>query len=191
MSDKLLYLAAGGFALIIGLVVNEFALRRGKPVYVIIGIFAAIHAGMVFAKAPYWRNTQVYLEKALEFSSGFYLAHYSLGYAYVKKQAYDKALTQFNLAIKADPDFSLAHNNIGNIHFLRRDYDKALASWQRAVETDPENPMPYYNIGLILQSKGDIQGALVYYEKYLVKAPAPDPRAVRQIQQLRARQAIP
>lgn len=191
MSDKILYLAAGGFAVIIGLIANEFSSRQRKTAYVLIGVLAAVHAGMVFAKGPYWRNTKVYLEKAIEFTPGFYLAHYSLGYAYVKEQDYDRALAQFNLTIEADPAFSLAHNNIGNIYFMKREYDKALVSWQRAIETDPANPMPYYNVGLILQSKGDIKGALIYFDNYLKNAASPDPRAVMQIQQLRARQTNP
>ena len=191
MSDKILYLAGGGFAVLLALVANEFSVRWRAPVYVLLGLFAVIHAGMVFAKAPYWRDTRVYLEKALEFAPGFYLAHYSLGYAYVNQQAFDKALTQFTLTVAAEPGFSLAHNNLGNIHFMRREYDQAMAAWQRAIETDPGNPMPYFNIGLVLQRKGDLKGAMSFYEKYLSKVPVPDPRAVRQIEQLRAQLPSP
>lgn len=186
MSDKLLYVAAGGFAVLIALAACEFVPRRNYA-YVLIGLFAVVHSGIVLAKAPYWRNTRVYLEKALEFTPGFYLAHYTLGYAYIKEKAYDKALEQFSLVVKANPAMSLAHNNMGNIYYLRREYDQAMVSWQRAIETDPQNPMPYFNMGLIQKHRGNYQEALAYFERYLNKVPAADPRVLGQINQLRER----
>ncbi|MDR1363285.1 MAG: tetratricopeptide repeat protein [Spirochaetaceae bacterium] len=49
------------------------------------------------------------------------------------QQAYDKAITDYNRAVRLDPDFALAYNGRGNAYDGKGDYDRAIADCNQAV----------------------------------------------------------
>jgi tetratricopeptide (TPR) repeat protein len=59
---------------------------------------------------------------------------------YLKKGDDDRAIADYDQALKLDPNYALAYNNRGNAHFLKKNYDRAIADYDQAIRIDPLAP---------------------------------------------------
>jgi len=67
-------------------------------------------------------------QRAISLNPDYAQAHYNLATAYEDVLEYDKALVEYQTAIRADPLLHLAYNNLARLYILRRlDYASALA----------------------------------------------------------------
>jgi tetratricopeptide (TPR) repeat protein len=167
MADKLLYLAALGFCVLLAYFSMNLMNKQKIISVVIVSIFIIFHFSFTFSRTLYWRNNVTYFEKVLEFAPTFDLATYYLGNIHASQGKYDRAITMYKRTIDSNPKFSYAFTNMGNVYLVRGQSDNAVNAWIKAINSDPFNPVPYYNIGLVLEERGEMQSALVYYDKYL------------------------
>src|SRR5258706_6680480 len=56
---------------------------------------------------------------------------------HLKKDEHDRAIADYDQAIKLDPNYALAYNNRGNVDFLKKNYDRAIADYDQAIRRDP------------------------------------------------------
>lgn len=84
----------------------------------------------------------------------FPLAHYNLAGIYVKLGDYERALSECDLALRADPSFARAHVRKGFIHFTNKRYSEAIDAYQTALRIDPDYAMANNNLGLAYQAMG-------------------------------------
>src|SRR5205823_7762660 len=59
------------------------------------------------------------------------------------KGEYDRALADFNEAIRLDSTLAPAFHNRGWLRAIRREYDRALADYAEAIRLDPNQPTPF------------------------------------------------
>src|SRR6266702_4480760 len=85
--------------------------------------------------------------------------------AYVLKGDYERALADYDEAIKLAPHTALAFAQRGEVHAKRRDYDSAIADYERAIELEPNLASAFSNRGLAWASKGEIRLAIADYTK--------------------------
>lgn len=62
---------------------------------------------------------------------------------------YDKAINQFEQAIKADSKFAVAHYNLGCAYFAIKEHEKALSSLDKAIILRGKFKEAYYNRSLV------------------------------------------
>ena len=184
MMEKLLYLASGGGCVLVAIVIFRAIHARGIALSLVIAA-VAVHAVVTFNRLGYWQNTRTYLEKGLQQSPHFYLAHYTLGRTYADAGESERALLEFQRTVAEYPRFSLAYNDMGNLYFRKGDLAGAEYAWRKASETDPANPLPYFNLGLVIWKNGDPRSALACMDQYLARVSQPDPRALKAILELR------
>ncbi len=72
----------------------------------------------------------------------------------------DRALADFDEALRREPDDGRIYNNRGRCHARRGEFDKALADFDEAVRRLPEDSRSYYNRGLTRYRLGDFAGAV-------------------------------
>jgi tetratricopeptide (TPR) repeat protein len=96
---------------------------------------------------------------------GFDWAYHVRGWIYYRKKDYDKALADYEAAIKLVPTESVFYRDRGNIALARKDYDKALANYDKSIELDPSYVVPWHLRGVTWQAKKDYAKALSDYEK--------------------------
>ena len=64
-------------------------------------------------------------------------AYHNRGKAWSEKGDYDKAIADYNEAIRLDPKFAIAYHNRGGAWGSKGDYDKAIADYNEVIRLDP------------------------------------------------------
>jgi tetratricopeptide (TPR) repeat protein len=80
------------------------------------------------------------------------------GVAYANKGDYDRALADFNEAIRLDPKSARAFGNRGVLYVHKGDYNKALADFNEAIRLDPNNALAFCNRGRAKRNINDANG---------------------------------
>lgn len=65
-------------------------------------------------------------------------AYNNRGYAYDNKAQYDRAIQDYNEAIRRDPKYALAYNNRGFAYQNKGDYVRAVQDYDRALKIQPK-----------------------------------------------------
>jgi tetratricopeptide (TPR) repeat protein len=76
------------------------------------------------------------------------------GIAYSDKKLFDRAIADFDAALKIDTDHALAFANRAIAYHRKNDYDRAIADYDEAIRLDTEDPDTYRNRGLAFYRKG-------------------------------------
>ena len=74
-------------------------------------------------------------------------AYNNRGVAYYKKGDYDRAIADYNEALRLDPKDASAYNNRGSAYAGEGDHDRAIADYNEALRLDPKYVYAYYNRG--------------------------------------------
>jgi tetratricopeptide (TPR) repeat protein len=90
------------------------------------------------------------------------------GIIYNARRQFNKAIADFDSAIKINPNFAAAYLNRGNSYFFQRHFDKAHADYSKAIDLQvAELDYAYYDRSLIYQrqkkypeAQSDLQAAL-------------------------------
>lgn len=79
------------------------------------------------------------------------------GEMYARNNAYDRAIADYNAAIRLDP-VAISFLDRGMAYYLKgdkADLDRALADYDRAIALDDQKALAYNNRGLALRDKGE------------------------------------
>jgi tetratricopeptide (TPR) repeat protein len=92
-------------------------------------------------------------------------AHVNRGIALRRKGDSDKALADYDEAVRLQPDVATAFNGRGGIYNDRKEYDRAIAQFDEALRLRPGNPQFHNNRGNAWLGKRDFERALRDYEE--------------------------
>ncbi len=91
----------------------------------------------------------------------------NLGVAYMNQQRMDKAVEEFDLALKADPSLTIAELNKGIALLNLQKLPDAQAALDAVAAKDPSNPRVWYNLGLLRRSQGKPAEAIDAFQRVL------------------------
>jgi tetratricopeptide (TPR) repeat protein len=86
-------------------------------------------------------------------------------------EAYEKAKTYFNMAMKLQPDFVQAYNNMGVLYMRQDNREMAEKMYRKALKIKPGYFAAYSNLGNIYTSRGEIEKAIVVMKEAIKAAP--------------------
>ncbi len=67
------------------------------------------------------------------------------GLAYIEKKDADRAIADFDEAIRLAPDFAGFYGNRGDAYQLKKDYGHAIADYSKAIALQPEGDPAFYS----------------------------------------------
>jgi tetratricopeptide (TPR) repeat protein len=85
------------------------------------------------------------------------------GAAYAAKHDYDRAIADFDEAIRLDPKSSSAIGYRGFAYDAKQDYDRAIADYNEAIRLDPKSSSNVENRGAAYAAKQDYNRAIADY----------------------------
>jgi tetratricopeptide (TPR) repeat protein len=98
--------------------------------------------------------------------------HLSRGNMYRRKGQYDRALADYDQALKLDPlDPAPTLTSRGNAWRGKHQYDRAIADHTEAIRLDPDYAIAYSNRGNVWSDKGDWDKAMADYDKAIALDP--------------------
>ena len=90
------------------------------------------------------------------------------GIAWQDKQDYDKALADYEEAIRLDPNYRTPRSNRRIVWEKKGDWDKVIAELNEIITADPKNPTLIMNRAAAWGGKGDFEKKFADYEAALV-----------------------
>ncbi|MGH6841998.1 MAG: sodium:proton antiporter NhaD, partial [Methylocella sp.] len=85
--------------------------------------------------------------------------------AYRDKGDFDKALANYDEAVRLDPKPAPSYFDRGEIHQAKGNFDQAIADFGQATARDPKFAAAYNNRGLAFSAKGDLDKALADFDE--------------------------
>ena len=82
-----------------------------------------------------------------------------------QKGQLDKALADFNDAIRLDPQNPAAYEQRAEVWKVHHEDDKAIADYSEAIRVDPRDAAAYFGRGVAWQAKGRIDRAIADYDR--------------------------
>ena len=98
-------------------------------------------------------------------------ACYNGGNSYFNRGEWDKAIADYNQAIKLDSKYAEAHNNRGNTYFNKGDLNRAIADYNQAIRINPKFVLAYRNRGRAYKNKGELDRAVADYNQAIRLVP--------------------
>ena len=86
-------------------------------------------------------------------------SHYNLGLAYKLKDQLDKAIPEFQNAIRLQPDLADAHYTLGVLFWQQGEFDKATEELEKAIQNQPNYAEAHYTLGTIFKQQGKLPEA--------------------------------
>jgi lipoprotein NlpI len=87
--------------------------------------------------------------------------HFARGNAFLQKGDFDKAIVDYDAAIRLDPQYAPAFRNRAGAWFAKGEMDKSIADLDAAIAYDPRSAPSFYNRARLLLLKGDFSRATV------------------------------
>jgi tetratricopeptide (TPR) repeat protein len=99
-------------------------------------------------------------------------AFHHRGVGYLLKQDFDRAILEFNEALKIDPAYKRSLNSRGNAWKGKGELDLALADYNEAIRVDPAFSFPYNGRASVWYNKGEWDRAIADYSEVIRLDPA-------------------
>ncbi len=97
--------------------------------------------------------------------------HVCRGDAFMQMHKYDKALMEYEEAVKHNPKEAGCYNALGNYYVQIKNFPKSIEYFQKALELKPESDSMLMNIGNSFAAQGLYDEARKYFEKALTFNP--------------------
>jgi tetratricopeptide (TPR) repeat protein len=91
------------------------------------------HEVLAYEKAIDYFSSELRVRSAAD-SAALYNAR---GNVYLDRKEYDRAIADFDAALRIDPKAAVVHNNRGVARAAKKEYDKAIADYSEAIRLDP------------------------------------------------------
>jgi len=133
---------------------------------VILGTFSFL----TWERCQDWRSSLSLWNNVLKNYPNTPIAYNNLGEAYLRMGDYEKAISNYNQALKMNPEFRRANYffvNRGSAHLMMGDYEKAIADYHQALRIKPNDANAYHNRGTAYLYKGDVEMAIADFNNAL------------------------
>ncbi len=166
MADRYIYLPSIGPFLIMGFVaawvyekvnmsVKWEKILRIIITFALILVFVSLSC-LTFKQIGIWKNGLDLWSYVIEQEPGkIPPAYYNRGNIFAKRGLYDKAIEDYNSAIKINPGHFKSYTNRGIVYALTGKYDKAMADFNKGILLNNNDAEAFLNRGTLYQIIGN------------------------------------
>jgi tetratricopeptide (TPR) repeat protein len=112
------------------------------------------------------------IEAAADTPQALSAAYNSRGNAHQEIRDYERALADYNEAIRLEPRSAHPHNGRGNVYRAKGDNDRAILDYSEAIRLDPKYGSPYNGRGNAYLDREDYDRAIADYNQAIRLDPA-------------------
>jgi tetratricopeptide (TPR) repeat protein len=123
-----------------------------------------ILGGATYGRNRIWQNEITLWEDVVLKSPEKSRPHLSMGNIYFRQNRIDKALLEYQTALKFKPDSSDANNNLGNTYVKQGRFVEAISAYKTAIQFNPDNVAAYYNLGIAYVNQNLYDEAISAYK---------------------------
>ncbi len=131
---------------------------------------AYISKGFCYNKLDNQNKAEYSFKESVKLDNN-YLAFYSLGYLYMKKNQYVRAKIQFYRAISKNSQFVPSYIDLSKCFIELGEFKRAKQILLAAENFDSNNPEVCYNLGYVYNALDDYNLSILYYTKALNLTP--------------------
>ncbi|MCP4650994.1 MAG: tetratricopeptide repeat protein [PVC group bacterium] len=92
--------------------------------------------------------------RSAEAEKNFFVAYTNLGMAYYRQGKIDKAVKEYEHAIRLNPRYAEAQYKLGIIYLEKNEHDKAIETFRKVVKLNPYDTDAYNNLGVVFTKQG-------------------------------------
>ncbi|TAK41487.1 MAG: tetratricopeptide repeat protein [Saprospiraceae bacterium] len=122
-------------------------------------------------KKAWFGQARTYFEKAIGIYPAYHDAYSQLGLTYYRDGDRDKAMENYQLALKYKPNFPLVYSNMGILYFEKNELEKAKECYENAVKYDPRMVDALRNLGAVHAMQKNFTEAIRWFSQALQYAP--------------------
>jgi tetratricopeptide (TPR) repeat protein len=182
MADRYIYLAFIGIAFIIAMLLSKYLDKVRPLLYILSGIFIVIMIVLAQKQTEIWCNSETLWTRTIELYPALETPRSLRGIYYSKsaklttnlreKKLYeDKALEDFEIAIKAETPRADVFEGAGCIYGQRGDYNTAIGCLNKAIQIKPRKGSAYFNRAITLSNLNRNEEAIKDYNMALIYSP--------------------
>ncbi len=147
------------------------SIKIAKPILLLllIGILGTF-SFLTWERCQVWKDSISLWNNVLKNYQDIPTAYNNLGEAYLRKGDYEKAISNYNQALKINPNYRKANYffvNRGTAYHMKGDYEKAIADYQQALRINPKDADAYHNRGTVYLKQGKFEVAIADFNKAL------------------------
>ena len=182
-ADRYTYLPHIGLFLLIVWTAADFSTARRlqrKYLWLVATATIAILSYAAAVQASFWKNSEGLWNHTLSVTSNNDFAHNNLGFLYLRRGELDKAVWQFETALRIRSGNSqtrynlgtaLVHTNLANALAREGRPEEAVMHYEEAIKLRPDYGDAYYNFGSVLFQQGRVDDAIAQWQKALEMQP--------------------
>lgn len=172
MADRWAYVPLIGLFIMIAWGGGDLAGRLGLRPYVsalFVGVCLCALSIVAWFQVGYWRDGFPLFSRAIEVTSGNYIAHYNLGNILLRRDDTKGAIEHYEKAIGFHPNYADAHYNLGIALSASGRYAEAIREYEVVLRLKKEHKKVLSRMADALAKNGQIDEAIAYYGRALEK----------------------
>jgi tetratricopeptide (TPR) repeat protein len=166
-AERYLYLPSVGYVFLLAVFLawaREKLPRAVRGIIVVFIVLAGFYAAATVSRNRVWKDDFSLWTDTAKKSHDNAFVHSHLGDVYKTKGLLDRAIEEYQIALRMLPDTPSVHNNLGNAYASKGLVDKAIAEYQTALRLRPKNAEAHNNLGAAYASQGLVDKAMEEYQ---------------------------
>jgi tetratricopeptide (TPR) repeat protein len=173
-ADRYLYLPSVGFVLLVAIFLSwtrDKLPRAAKTITIVFIVIGGLYAIGTINRNKIWHDNFIFWSDTVKKSPDSVQARNNLGLTYASQRLFDKAIAEYQSALRLKPDLVETHNNLGLAYASHGLLDKAITEFQTALRLKPDFLEARNNLGLTYASQGLLDKAITEFQTALRLAP--------------------
>ena len=167
-----LYLPMVGFSIFMVVGTFSFLKNQTKAAAGMLLLLTLSYSFLAYRRNSVWKDEWTLWDNTVQRSPHKARPYNNRGFASGMKGEYDRAILDYQEAVKLEPSYDEAYNNLGFAYYMKKDYDKALSNCDKAILISPANAEAYNNRGLIHQNRDEPDQAMSDYDQAIALKPS-------------------